>query len=72
MAVACRSGATGTWYADSAFQLYESIPSGSFEEGNLYIGVPGDCVDPVVRAKPVFSSGDSVVDWPVPIEARTG
>lgn len=66
--VMCLDGNDGSWYADSTFELYGDLPSGSFSEGVLILGVPDGCSEPVVRVE-AFSADDVIVDWVVPASA---
>lgn len=72
MTVVCEDGSSGSWYADSTFDPYRSLPSGSYGEGNLILSVPRNCANPVVRAKAFISMEDSAVDWAIPAAAMPG
>jgi len=61
-------GQTSSWYVDSTYDMYEDLPTGSFLEGNLILGVPVGCVDPVVR---IENFGAASIDWAVPTSARS-
>lgn len=69
MTAVCEDGSSGSWYADSTFDPYRSLPSGSYSEGNLILSVPRDCVNPVVRAKAFMSFEEGAVDWAIPASA---
>lgn len=61
---------TGSWYADSTFELYKELPPGTFDEGELVLGMPTGCEDPIIRAQMngMFMEGDEPpdADWVVP------
>ena len=61
-------GQTSSWYVDSTYDMYEDLPTGSFLEGNLILGVPVGCVDPVVRIENFDAAS---IDWAVPTSARS-
>lgn len=61
-------GQTSSWYVDSTYDMYEELPTGSFLEGNLILGVPIGCMDPVVR---IENYGASSIDWVVPAKAQS-
>lgn len=66
--VACANGDSGAWYADSTYDQMTSMQPGTFLEGQLILGVPADCEDPVLRSAPNgWVTDDAVtVDWNVP------
>jgi hypothetical protein len=67
--VACMpAGQTSSWYVDSTYDMYGDLPTGSFLEGNLILGVPIGCIDPVVR---IENYGASSIDWVVPTKAQS-
>jgi len=68
--VTCESGESGSVsYMDSTLDTFGSVPSGSFVEGDLILGVPRNCVSPVIRAKAFISFDDAAADWAVPASA---
>ena len=62
--VRCANGAEGSWYMDSTYPMYDDLPSGTFAEGVLVLGVPVGCQDPVVRGSD-WDSGDTAI-WQFP------
>ena len=67
--VACMpTGQTSSWYVDSTYDMYGDLPTGSFLEGNLILGVPVGCIDPVVRIENYDASS---IDWVVPTNAQS-
>lgn len=67
LTVRCASGDDGSWYVDSTYTMYDPLPSGTYADGTLMLGVPPDCVEPVIFASD-FGSGDAAL-WPVPASA---
>ena len=67
--VFCADGTDSGWYADSTFEMYGDLPSGSYSEGTLVLGVPLGCSDPVVRASTFAGTGETV-DWTIPESAQ--
>jgi hypothetical protein len=61
-------GQTSSWYVDSTYDMYEELPTGSFLEGNLILGVPVGCNDPVVRLENYDAPS---IDWAVPTDAQS-
>lgn len=67
--VACMpAGQTSSWYVDSTYDMYGDLPTGSFLEGNLILGVPVGCIDPVVRIENYDAPS---IDWVVPVKAQS-
>lgn len=70
MSVVCsNTDETGSWYGDSTFKLYKELPPGTFDEGNLILGFPTGCADPLIRAQMsgVVMDGENwTADWVVP------
>jgi len=74
--VCANTDEAGSWYADSTFELYKELPPGTFDEGELILGMPAGCEDPVVRAEVnnvIVMDGDDppAADWAIPEEALT-
>ena len=61
-------GQTSSWYVDSTYDMYEELPTGSFLEGNLILGVPVGCNDPVVRLENYDAPS---IDWALPTSAQS-
>ncbi|MFZ6005452.1 MAG: hypothetical protein ACOYXM_16135 [Actinomycetota bacterium] len=65
---------TSGWYVDSTFELSSELPPDTFEEGELILGVPAGCQDPVVRfeALGIVIGDDALpaVDYAVPRVAQ--
>lgn len=68
------SSENGSWQADSTFNLFDSLPTGTFNEGTIHLLLPGDgrfgeeipvCNTPAIVRVSDFSSGTSA-DFPIP------
>lgn len=62
--VRCADGTDGSWYADSTYPMYGDLPSGSFAEGVLMLGVPTGCQDPVVFVEDLIGNGSALWEFP--------
>jgi hypothetical protein len=61
--VFCLDGSTATSFGEGTFDQFEQLPNGSFEEGTVQLGVPGECEAPVVRISSFFDEVDA--DYPL-------
>lgn len=62
--VRCADGKDGSWYADSTYPMYGDLPSGTFAEGVLMLGVPTGCQDPVVFVEALIGSDSALWAFP--------
>ncbi len=62
--VRCADGTEGDWYSGSTYEMDDDLPSGTFAEGVLVLGVPRGCTDPVARASDWDSDSSAIWEFP--------
>ena len=67
--VVCADGTSGSWSSDGTYSAFSDLGSGTFAEGTLSLGVPRDCVEPLIRAQTTMFTDAALVDWVIPADA---